>query len=71
VKKKMLEEIEQLKKYIDLAEAKINYHQRQIERWQIEINKTQIAIENIRKKQTTITDFKTAQELLDEQGTNL
>jgi len=67
----MLEEIEQLKKYIDLAEAKINYHQRQIERWQIEINKTQIAIENIRKKQTTITDFKTAQELLDEQGTNL
>ena len=67
----MMEEIEQLKKYIDLAEAKINYHQRQIERWQIEINKNERAIDNIRKKLATITDFKTAQELLDEKGTNL
>ena len=62
----MLEEIEQLKKYIDLAEAKINYHQRQIERWEIEINKSQNAIDNIKKKLATISDFKTAKELLDD-----
>lgn len=62
----MQEELEQLRKYMDLCESKIHYHETQIDRWNYEINKTQIAVDNIRKKLSTITDFKSAKELIDE-----
>ena len=66
---KMQEEIEQLKKYVDLCESKIHYHKTQEDRWEIEINKTESAIKNLREKLSTLTDFKSAKELLDEKDT--
>jgi uncharacterized coiled-coil protein SlyX len=62
-----IEAIELLKKRIDDLEGKAVFHKRKMEDCEAEIWRTQLTIDRLKKDQSTVTDFKTAKELSEEQ----